>query len=275
MSTVTGAPVVVGVDGSARGLAAAAAAAEEAALRHRPLVVVHALVWIPAGAATDPVMAPPAHETYEEQGQAYVDKAVALAARSAPGIRITGRVVPGAPSAVLVDESRRADLLVVGDSGVGVVAGMVAGSVAMHAAKHGSCPVLVVRGANRAGAPVVVGVDGSAASAETVVFAAEEAAGRDAQLVALHACSGDGAGRAEQVLAESLGGLAEKYPGLQVGWQVRKGSARRLLTGWSRLAQLVVVGNHGGGFAGMPLGSVGRHLVDHAGCPVAVVRRRA
>jgi len=279
MSAVAGSPVVVGVDGSAHGLIAVEAAAKEAARRHRPLTVVHALVWIPAGAVADPAMAPAAHEAYRERGEGYVAEATALAARCAPGIGVIGRVVPGPPSAVLLDESRRADLVVVGDSGHGDIIGTLVGSVAMHVAQHGGCPVLVVRGSGRTDGPVAVGVDGSPASAEAVAFAAEEAAARGTDLVALHAWSGNDADSDEQtetrVLAESLAGLAEKYPDLRVRRVVREVSARRLLADWSRTAQLVVVGNRGhGGFAGLLLGSVGLHLVDHAGCPVAVVRSR-
>jgi nucleotide-binding universal stress UspA family protein len=279
MTAGAGAPVVVGVDGSAHSLIAVEAAVAEAALRHRPLRVVHALVWIPAIAAADPVALPPAHETHRKRGEAYVDEAVAHAARCEPTVGVTGRVVPGPPSTVLVDESRRADLVVVGASGHTDIAGVVIGSAAMHVAQHGSCPVLVIRGTRRTAGPVVVGVDGSPASQEAVAFAAEEAAVRGVDLVALHAWRGNEASHGEQaekrVLAEALGGIREKYPDLCVLHEVREGSARRALADWSGTAQLVVVGNRGhGGFTGLLLGSVGLHLVDHAGCPVAVVRQR-
>ncbi|WP_051809067.1 universal stress protein [Actinoplanes subtropicus] len=73
----------------------------------------------------------------------------------------------------------------------------------------------------------------------------------------------------------AFGGIHEKYPSLCVLHYVREGSARRVLADRSGTAQLVVVDNRGhGGFTGLLLGSVGLHLVDHAGCPVAVVRHR-
>ena len=47
----------------------------------------------------------------------------------------------------------------------------------------------------------------------------------------------------------------------------------RLLTEMARNADLLVVGAHGsGGFTGMHLGSVANYCVHHAPCPVVVVR---
>lgn len=52
-----------------------------------------------------------------------------------------------------------------------------------------------------------------------------------------------------------------------------EGHAGAVLTDRARGADLLVVGSRGhGGFAELALGSVSRHCVEHASCPVVVVR---
>ena len=63
------------------------------------------------------------------------------------------------------------------------------GSVSDAVASHAHCPVVVVRGETSypAGAPVIVGADGSAVSQDAVVFAADFASRRGARLIAVNA----------------------------------------------------------------------------------------
>lgn len=52
--------------------------------------------------------------------------------------------VPGDPATVLIDASRDADLLVLGNAGRGALAAAVTGSVAARCAHHATCPVVLV-----------------------------------------------------------------------------------------------------------------------------------
>lgn len=144
---------------------------------------------------------------------------------------------------------------------------------------------------------IVVGVDGSDASGDALRWAAEEARLRSAPIVALHAWSfvppqpigdpgmlavpaGDLAGQLsaessaaqiglDQLLEEALG--AE--PGVEVERELVEGDPGEALVAASKDAELVVVGSHGrSGFKAALLGSVSRHVVDHAACPVVVVK---
>jgi nucleotide-binding universal stress UspA family protein len=66
----------------------------------------------------------------------------------------------------------------------------------------------------------------------------------------------------------------ERFPDVKVDLQLVEGAAAPALIDASATAQLVLVGSRGrGGFSGLRLGSVGRHLLHHAQRPVLVVRR--
>jgi nucleotide-binding universal stress UspA family protein len=282
---------VAGVDGSARSLAAVEAAAGEAIRRNRPLRLVPAFGWPPVTASLTPDMSEPARQAARERATAALREAEATAANAEPRVAVTSAIVEETPVAALRAESRRAFMLVLGDRGAGGFTDLLVGSVAVQTAAYSSCPVMVIRGERHVGGPVVVGIDGSATSVQALDFAAEIAALRSAELIAIHAWSVDDSteltgtlpmnwenwapGPTERrVFAEALAGLGERHPELVVRREMPEGPARRLLAERSAGAQLLVVGGRGlGGFAGLLLGSVSQYLVHHAACPLVVVRQ--
>jgi nucleotide-binding universal stress UspA family protein len=120
--------------------------------------------------------------------------------------------------------------------------------------------------------PVVVGVDGSAASLGAVRWAADEAARHDRTLRIVHAMNwegpADGQGLALDAAAEARGW----QPGIPVETVTVGGPPGRVLQEQSRAASLVAIGGrpHDGGLLNS---SVGTHLAAFAHCPVLVVNR--
>ncbi|MEV2241586.1 universal stress protein [Micromonospora sp. NPDC049891] len=291
MASNTGTPIVVGVDGSEIALHAVRAAAREAAYRHRPLRIVHAFIWPLMRVPLGPAPGAPADGGLRNQAERCLAEAVAEAGKVAPEVPVTGAVVDGAASTVLLAEARDAALVVLGNRGLGGFAGLLLGSVAVQVSAHADCPVLVVRGESRADGPVVVGVDGSELSQEAVRFAFEEAAWRGCELVAVHAWlyptpAGPGdilplvydldafRDEEERILAEAVAGWSERYPEVPVRRRLVRGSPGRALVEESRTAQLVVVGARGrGALGGLLLGSVSHAVLHHAHSPLAIVRK--
>lgn len=135
-------PVVVGVDGSPTSDAALAFAFEAAAGRNVPLVAVH--TWWDV--LVDPMMA-----SLLDWDAIEADEREVLAERLAgwdakyPDVRVQRLVVRERAARRLVEESRRAQLVVVGSRGRGAAAGLLLGSVSHAVLYRAHCSVAVVR----------------------------------------------------------------------------------------------------------------------------------
>lgn len=93
---------------------------------------------------------------------------VELAGGPLRGLEIEPRMVAGLPADVLRQESVDADLLVVGNRGLGGFLGKLVGSVSIDLAGACPCPLVVVRTARGEGKPVVVCVDGRLRSSKVL-----------------------------------------------------------------------------------------------------------
>jgi nucleotide-binding universal stress UspA family protein len=142
VSQSSGGRIVVGIDGSPPSLDALAWATRQAELTAASLDVVMCWEW-----PTSLGWAVPVPEDFDPEGDIRVtlETAVAPVRSEHPGVSIEGRVVRGHPAPILVEASKAADLLVVGNRGHGSFVGMVIGSVSEHCAANAHCPVLVHR----------------------------------------------------------------------------------------------------------------------------------
>jgi nucleotide-binding universal stress UspA family protein len=139
--------IVVGVDHSPGAKAALVFAIEEARLREATVRAIHAWQYGYIGytglEGGMPVVGADLNEL-----RATAEAALEASVREAlpeSDIEIEQRVVQGVPAGVLVDESRDADLLVVGSRGHGGFAQLLLGSVSQQCAQHAECPVVIVR----------------------------------------------------------------------------------------------------------------------------------
>ena len=147
--------IVVGVDRSASAGAALRFALEEARLRQARVRVVHAWQFRSPYGRSVAVDGPPLVlgadlDAYSRAAAAELDAIVAEAAPGAGGFGIEKRVEQGDPATVLLDQSRDADLLVVGSRGHGGFASLLLGSVSQVCAQNAACPVVIVRGRREA-----------------------------------------------------------------------------------------------------------------------------
>jgi nucleotide-binding universal stress UspA family protein len=279
--------VVVGVDGSEPSLRAVGWAAGEAVMRGVGLTVCCVAV---AGTEEQPMLWD-GQQLVLLPADEVLRRAMRRARESAARVVVAGEVWRGDPAYQLLGRAREAELLVVGARGLGAFVGLLVGSVSEYVAGRAGCPVVVVGGEGSADLPVLVGVDGSAANQAAVGFAFAAAARRGVELVALSAAEpewirpavgsptppvvdvGGVQDAARGRLEDALRSWVDRYPDLPVRRVAVAGGAARALIEASSRAGLAVVGSRGHGtLSGVLLGSVSRHLMRHAQCPVAIVR---
>ena len=201
----------------------------------------------------------------------------------------------GSAARTLLDESRSADVLIVGNRGHGGFVGLLLGSVSSQCAAHSSCPVIVVHSADNPSSmsnagPIVVGHDGSTDADEALKWTLATAASLDTQVEVVRTWSIDHippqfneehgfvpsfeevTARVRRDLVAGTRRLIESHPNVEVTLRAALSQPAEALIESSKHARMVVVGSRGrGGFAGLVLGSVSSTCAAHAHCPVVVV----
>lgn len=193
----------------------------------------------------------------------------------------------------LLEVGADADLLVVGARGASGIRGLIVGSVSQQVLHHAHVPVAVVRYTRWPVQPrrVVVGVDGSPASARALQWAIGEARRRGAELEVVHAWhlmtgaphplsvatsrpSGVDQERAARcLLAHAVAAADCSELSRPVHCTLVQGPPGPTIVERAAGAELIVVGSRGrGGFRDLLLGSVSQHVAQHAPCPTIVIR---
>jgi nucleotide-binding universal stress UspA family protein len=265
--------IVVGVDGSEPSLQALDVAIELAARRGSPLHVLHV-------------------RPHRDGPDAVTSEALAEAVETRPDLVVEVSTRAGAPATELADAVGPSDVLVVGARGIGVVHAAALGSTSLELVATAPCPVVVVhRDHGAAEGPVVVGLSRHTRP-EVVGFAAEEAASRGTELVAVHAWDEPDAAtatlrrapaevrqgrieREQSLVVEALAPWVDKFPEVVVHRLVTSGDPGPALLALTDDAGLLVLGR---GALEHPrvavLGSTAAHVLRTARCPVAVVPSR-
>ncbi|WP_155057494.1 universal stress protein [Streptomyces blattellae] len=289
-------PVLAGIDGSERSLAAADWAAREAEIRGVPLRLVQASPPLPGDVVPDS-----AAQTLHHVGERMLQRAIIELSSRHPELEVRSEQVADAPDMALLAAARSAGVLVTGARGSGGFDGLAVGSVALRTAAAAVCPVVLVPekpagvlgdgtwGAH-APAQVVVGFDAHRPAGEVADFAFTAAEARGALLRVVQAWAFPAEAVSPQTLfvteedratwedqevlglSDGLRPWQEKHPAVTIRAEVVLLHPARALLNASRDADLLVVGRRTDPQAAEGrLGPVTHAVLHHARCPVAVV----
>ncbi|MFI7370169.1 universal stress protein [Actinoplanes sp. NPDC049668] len=257
-------PVVVGVNGTPAGLAAARLGAREAVVRGLPLRVVHVFTGQRTRSFDD---APDWPGARRESGE-LVAEAVATASRAVPGVHVEGLILDGPPVRELLRQSRTAALLVIGGDDCAGTPRLPTDSVLVQTVSRSRCPVLVARGIRPPAGPVLTATDGSASALLALRTAAAEGRRRGVPVEVIHVvetAGGEAAGR--RLLADAVAAVPELRT---AGTRLMIGEPAGNLVRAARRGRMMIVGPRGAG-GGTLLGGVGLQLLRRCACPTVFV----
>ena len=178
--------VVVGIDGSQAAIQAAEWAVDEAVSREVPLRLVEVI-------AEQVEPAPFASVGNVQMEVEYAETAlrIAAAAVAAAGkpVKVETAILRGDPATALIAESRNAEMVCVGSTGIGRFAKALLGSTVAELAEAAHCPVAIIRTQQSRPKPdsalIVVAVNDSPGNDDVVEQAMVEAQLRHAPVLAL------------------------------------------------------------------------------------------
>jgi nucleotide-binding universal stress UspA family protein len=265
------APIVVAVGGSDASSSATSWGAAEAEHRQLPLRLVHVVGWPYVGVGDAPALEPRAAAV--EMAEAVLAEAAAHARHGVPGLQPLTETLWGSVGPMLLDETAHAHTLVLGRGSRSGYGNTLTGSAVPALAAHAACTVVAVpeapSGDWRTGRPrVVVAFDGSPSSHAALDYAKDVATTRaaDIEVVRVEPRADDGSG--DRLSGLTAGLDTDALTGMK--FRTIRAQPVEALVAAAAAADLLVVGCRGRALED-PMGSVGRGVIYHARCPVAIV----
>lgn len=281
--------ITVGYNGTASSAEAVRWAADEAAAQGAALRIVRCVESPPmADGAALGFGAGEAYAAAHSTAEADAGRIRMAIASSHPGVLLTVEVVPGPAATALLEGLDHGDLVVAGASSHDGAAAFWLGTTPRQLVRHSPCPVAVVRGAASRGAPdrIVVGIDGSPASATAVRWAADEADRHGVELVVVHAwhypyeSAEIGSAQARDLteidaactLDRMVEAARERCAAVVTAVLVKGGPVTALLD-TTRDGDILVVGSRGrGALRSRFFGSTVNGVLEAAAVPVVIIR---
>lgn len=279
--------IIVGFNGTESSSEAVRWAADEARARHAPLRIVscyeYPMIAGDAGYGAGVVF--DAVRSTAETDAAAIRTSIG---ESHPDVELTVDVDPGPATTVLLEDLDHDDLVVVGASSHHGAAAFWIGTTPRHLVHHSPSPVAVIRGSASRGAPdrIIVGVDGSPASAKALLWAGDEADLHGVELVVVHAWdypyeptdTSSVQGRditqvdAACTLDRAVETARERCAAIVTPTLVEGGPVTALLD-TARDGDMLVLGSRGrGAIRSRVFGSTANSILDAAAVPVVVIR---
>jgi nucleotide-binding universal stress UspA family protein len=265
--------VVVGIDGSQAAIHAAEWAVDEAISREVPLRLVEV---IPERVEPAPLASVGNVRMEVEYGQTALRIACAAVEAAGKPVKVETAVIEGDPAAVLIAESRDAEMICVGSVGIGRFAKALLGSTAAELAEAAHCPVAIIRSQRRQLKPhsalIVVAVDDSPDSDDVVEQAIEEARLRDAPVLALGVLRKDSGDMPCDELNRRVQGWSQRHPGVKIYAGNTRTDIADFVAIMDRTVQLAVIGSAYADQVARLLGPHRHPILGHAECSILVVR---
>lgn len=289
--------IVVGIDGSEQSYGALIWAVREAKRRNLPVRLVTAYsLPVFTGTGFDAGYSVVDEQALRDGVAQILDEAVARVGET--NVQLNATVETGDATGVLLELSKRAELVVVGSRSHGAFLGRLLGTVSTSLPAHSHCPTVAVPasyGAEIGKNPslleqnksVVVGSDGSNQARVAILKAADEAHRRGVKLTLVNALA-PYTGALNWVPAavdfeamyKEIAELQRKaakwvrgyYPDLEIEFKLIDGSAVQVLLEAGKDGDLLVVGTRGrGGVTGMILGSTSQGVLHNTEVPLMIV----